>query len=125
MQPRNSGQRCVGQPGRGRSEIAIGGREKDRALRRRGRCGRKNRDRQALVRQPAPKSLRPCRIPTDKVDLPAAQRQRDRDLKARLESLRERDEVDKGPDGNYAELSDDTKAQLKHVQQLLANKHQR
>ena len=54
-----------------------------------------------------------------------AERQRDRDLKARLESLRERDEVDKGPDGNYAELSDDTKAQLKHVQQLLANKHQR
>jgi len=53
------------------------------------------------------------------------ERQRDRDLKARLESLRERDEVDKGPDGNYAELSDDTKAQLKHVQQLLANKHQR
>lgn len=52
-------------------------------------------------------------------------KQRDRDLEAQLETLRKRDQVDKGGPGNYAELSDDTKAQLQRVQQLLARKHQR
>ncbi|MAY38326.1 MULTISPECIES: DNA primase [Spongiibacter] len=52
-------------------------------------------------------------------------RQKDTHLQQRLAALREREEVDKAATGNYAELSDDTKAELRHIQQLLAHKHRK
>ncbi len=51
--------------------------------------------------------------------------QQEQQLKAQTAALRQREEVDKGQADNYAELSDDTKATLEHIKQLLANKHQR
>ena len=52
-------------------------------------------------------------------------RQKDVHLQQRLAALREREEVDKAATGNYAELSDDTKSELRHIQQLLAHKHRK
>ena len=51
--------------------------------------------------------------------------QKDAQLQQRLTALREREEVDKATTGNYAELSDDMKSELRHIQQLLNHKHRK
>ena len=51
--------------------------------------------------------------------------QKEAQLRQRLAVLREREEVDKATTGNYAELSDDTKSELRHIQQLLNHKHRK
>ncbi len=52
-------------------------------------------------------------------------RQQEQHITTQLQDLREGEQVDKDQQGNYAELSEETKSKLKHIQQLLASKHRR